>query len=386
MIKRAMGEKILYLSKKFPIVTVTGPRQSGKTTLIRNLFPKHKYISLEDPDTRLHAESDPKGFLVNAGSKFILDEVQRVPEIFSYLQAVADSSSNNGRIILSGSQSFLLYEKISQSLAGRAAMCCLLPFSIKELQDAQIKIKTPEVLIYKGFYPRLYKERIKPIDFYPGYIQTYVERDVRLLKNIGDLNGFIGFVKLCAGRAGQILNFSSLANDAGISVNTAKSWISVLEASYIIFLLHPYYKNFNKRIIKMPKLMFYDTGLLCSLLGISDHKQLTQFYMLGNLFENFIISEFLKNRYNKAMPHDMFYWRDNKGNEIDLVIEKNSKLIAIEIKHTSTFNTSYFKQLERFSGLSNAVSGSFVINGGNENYINGKYKFISWSKINELDI
>lgn len=265
MIPRILSTKILELAQKFPVLMVTGPRQSGKTTLLRNLFPDLYYASLENPETRLFALRDPKGFLLRYAGGGIIDEAQLVPDLFSYIQGIVDESGKAGQFILSGSQSFQLHNRISQSLAGRTAIFRLLPFSFHELMPEDRLLPSPEENILHGFFPRMFDKQIAPADFFPNYIQTYLERDVRTLQNIHDLNLFNRFLGLCAGRTGQLLDFTSLANDCGISVNTAKAWIAVLEASYILFLLQPYHVNFNKRIVKRPKLYFYDTGLCCSL-------------------------------------------------------------------------------------------------------------------------
>ena len=284
MIERTLTSKMIALARKFQVITLTGPRQSGKTTLVRAAFPALPYTSLEEPDIRQFALTDPRGFLSNYPNGAILDEIQNVPELFSYIQGIVDNNSEI-QFILTGSSNFLLMEKISQTLAGRTAVLHLLPFSLKELEPSTWHY---ENLIFKGQYPRIYDRTLAPTDFYPSYIQTYVERDVRLVTNIGNTNSFIQFTRLCAGRIGQLLNYSSLANDAGISPNTAKAWLSILESSYILYRLQPYHRNFNKRLVKSPKLYFYDTGLACSLLGIRDEDQVSLHYLKGSLFENLI--------------------------------------------------------------------------------------------------
>ena len=273
MIKRTLQTKLLELIKKYPIVTLTGPRQSGKSTLLQHSFPDYKYVSLEDPDMHLFATDDPRGFLATYPDKTIIDEAQRVPSLFSYIQTHTDKEGREGMYLLAGSHNFLLMESINQSLAGRTAVLKLLPFSHTEMKDSGILPRSVDEEIFKGSYPRLYDKDIAPSDYYPFYIQTYVERDVRLLKNIGDLSKFIRFIKLCAGRIGQLLNISSLANECGVAVSTISTWISVLEASYICYLLKPDHNNYAKRLVKTPKLYFYDTGLACSLLDIRMHEQ-----------------------------------------------------------------------------------------------------------------
>lgn len=381
MIKRVLEDKIKQLAEKFPVVSVTGPRQSGKTTLIKSIFPDWHYESLEDPDTRLFALSDPRKFL-NAGKKMIIDEIQRTPDLFSYIQSITDKENRNGQYIISGSQSFLLNQHISQSLAGRVAILNLMPLSFIELRQHGFIAGKYEKLLYKGFYPRLYDRNIEPVDFYPNYIQTYIERDVRLLQNIHDLTLFIRFLKLCAGRIGQLLNLNSLANDCGVSPNTAKSWISVLEASYIVFLLQPHFINFNKRLVKMPKLYFIDTGLASSLLEIQSENQLSTHYLRGVLFENFIISEFIKTRLNNGLRNNCYFWRDNKGIEIDCIIENGNLLTPIEIKSGTTFNQDFFRNLNWWNKLSgNSNENSFVIFGGYSSRDTKDGTLLSWRDI-----
>ncbi len=344
IIKRKLVPHLQEMLKKFPIVSLTGPRQSGKTTLLKEFFSDYKYFNLERIDLREIVLSDPVGFLKSSGEKIILDEIQNVPELFSYIQVVSDERGTNGQYILSGSQSFVLNEKISQSLAGRVSVNQLLPFDMTELPDNIDKNYLR--LIHTGFYPRIYKHNIIPGDFYPSYLQTYIERDIRTLKAVENLNTFTRFLSLCAGRTGQIINFTSLANDAGVSVNTVKSWLSLLETSYIIFLLRPYHNNLNKRIIKAPKLYFYDTGIVCSLLRISDEKALRNYSLYGALFENFIISEIAKQFFHSGKQPPLYYYKESNGKEIDCIIEKSSdQIIALEIKGGETFNKDYLKNL-----------------------------------------
>ena len=384
MIKRKISDRAKYLLSKFPILTITGPRQSGKTTLIKHLFKDFEYFSLENPDTRLLINDDPRGFLNNVKEGIVLDEVQKNPEFFSYIQTFSDENPDI-KIILSGSQNLELIQNITQSLAGRTAILKLLPFSIEEITSAGISINNYENAIFTGGYPRIFDKEINPSDFYSYYIQTYVERDVRQIKNITNVNLFLKFVKLCAGRTATLLNMNSLANDTGISVNTAKSWLSVLEASYIIFRLPPFYENYNKRVVKMPKLYFYDTGLVCSLLGLENQNQLSTYYKKGDLFENLIINELLKNRFNRGKGNNLFFWRTGKGNEIDCVFEKNGQINALEIKSSATYKSEYFKNLKYWNKISkNEERFSHLIYTGE---ITQKTKFgnlISWKNINNL--
>jgi len=384
MIQREIKDKLLLLSGKYPVVSLTGPRQSGKTTLLKESFPEYIYTSLEEPDTRVFAESDPRRFLAS-GPKMIIDEVQRIPELFSYIQTITDQTGQVGQFIISGSQSFLLNERISQSLAGRVAILHLMPFSYSELSAHGLNVESYEELIYNGFYPRLYDKEIEPQDFYPNYIQTYIERDVRLLQNVQNLNLFIRFMKLCAGRTGQLLNLSSLANDTGVSVNTAKSWISVLEASFVIFLLQPHFKNFNKRLVKMPKLYFYDTGLASSLLEISSVNQISTHFLSGALFENLIISELLKRRLHQGKRNNLFFWRDHKGTEIDVIIDHGSSLVPIEIKSSRTFSRSFFTSLNYWRKLSGSEDKNcYVVYGGDDRRETKDGMLIGWKELNHI--
>ena len=380
MIYREIEQKLFSLLEKYPAINITGPRQSGKTTLVKNAVNDYNYFSLENIDVRTYAEEDPRGFLNSAGKRFILDEAQYVPVLFSYLQEILDNSSENGKVILLGSQSFLMNTHITQSLAGRVANLKLLPLSYSELKTANFNNQNINNVLLKGGYPRLYKENIEPPDFFPHYIETYLERDVRQLKNIGNLNAFIRFIKLCAGRTGNVLNISSLANDADISVNTAKSWLSVLEASYILFFVQSYTPNINRRLIKSPKLYFYDTGLVCALLNIEEENQIENFYMRGNLFENFVFSELVKNRYNKGLPADFYYLRDSKGIEIDCVIEKPDKHTFIEIKLSETLLPAHLKNIKlmqkEFSNTEN-----FLIYSGNTQPVFHNTQCIHWQNI-----
>lgn len=382
MIKRIISEKLKKLALKFPVVSVIGPRQSGKTTLVKSVFPKSNYISLEDPDTREFASKDPRGFLATYNKSVIIDEAQRVPELFSYIQTIVDKKKTAGQFILTGSQNILLHHHISQTLAGRVAILKLLPFSLQELEKSVYKLKQSEEYIIKGFYPRIYDKKIAPADWYPNYIQTYVERDLRLIKNISDLMTFQKFLKMCAGRIGQILNLSSLGNDCGITHNTAKDWISILESSYIIFLLKPYHKNFNKRLMKMPKLYFYDTGLACSLLGIQNKAQLNTHYLKGSLFESFILSEMFKNAFNKGIEPNYYYWRDKVGHEIDCIAEKADKTLQIEIKSGKTIADDYFAGLKYWAKLTKkGGKDSYLIYNGDENQKRTFANVVSWKNI-----
>lgn len=380
MIERILKDELLRLVSKFPVVSLTGPRQSGKTTLLRSAFSGYRYETLEDPDTMIFAQEDPRSFL-SGSEPMIIDEIQRVPALFSYIQTISDQKRENGQFIISGSQSFLLNERISQSLAGRVAILHLLPFSYEEIENNGSHFQNFHELVFKGFYPRLYDHEISPLDFYPNYIQTYVERDVRLLQNIQDLSQFVRFLKLCAGRTGQLLNLSSLANDVGVSVNTAKAWVSVLEASYVIFLLRPHHVNFNKRIVKMPKLYFYDTGLACSLLDLQSAEQLKSHYLLGGLFETFVLSELIKYRLHRGLRNNCYFWRDHKGKEIDCLMDHGSHLTPVEIKAAGTYTPNYFDNIDYWNKLSgNTPENSFVVYGGDKSYPTKHGQLVSWKE------
>jgi predicted AAA+ superfamily ATPase len=363
MIKRAAAEKIKKLAGSFKAVAVTGPRQSGKTTLVKELFKHKPYVSLENPDLRRFAIEDPRGFLDQFDNGAILDEVQRTPEIFSYLQEILDNDKTPGQFILTGSNNFLLQQNIAQSLAGRVAFMNLLPFSISELYLKQIPAENS--IIYTGLYPPVHDLKIPPEDWYPNYIRTYVDRDVRQIKNITDLIVFERFIRLLAGRTGQELNLSSLAVETGVDTKTIQSWIGVLESSFIIFLLKPHYRNFNKTITKRPKLYFYDTGLVCSLLGINKEEQLATHPLRGSLFECLVITELVKQRTNAGVPVNLYYWRDKTGHEIDVIIDNTESLVPIEIKAGKTINSEFFKNLLYWNNLS-GMEQAYVIYTGNE--------------------
>jgi len=383
MISRNMKDKLLQLATKFPVVTINGPRQSGKSTLAKTAFPEKKYVSLEDIDNRLFAQNDPRGFL-KSYSNAVIDEAQKVPDLFSYIQTAVDEDDTPGKYILTGSNNFLLFEKITQSLAGRTAILKLLPLSFNETGENNSEIQVND-LIFRGMYPRILKENIDPLDFYPGYIHTYIERDVRLIQNVHDLGLFQLFLKMCAGRNGQLLNLSSLANECGISQTTVKNWLSILEQSYIIFLLRPHHRNFNKRLVKTPKLYFYDTGLASFLLGIQSAEQLITHYAKGALFESFLISEIIKNRYNAGREHNCYFWRDKNGHEIDCLIDKGTELSTIEIKSGMTVNSDWYKNLKYFSSISkDIVTENSIIYGGNDTQERTDGKIVSWRDLHEF--
>ena len=367
MIHRTLQSSLERLATKYPVITLTGPRQSGKSTLLKHAFPDYKYISLEDLDMREFATTDPRGFLNTFSSHVILDEAQRVSSLFSYIQTHVDNTDESGMFILAGSHNFLLMESVNQSLAGRTAILKLLPFSRNEMKDGAVLPASINEQIYYGAYPRLYDKDLAPDEFYPYYVQTYVERDVRQLKNIGDLSRFTRFIKLCAGRIGQLLNLSSLAVECGVSVPTISSWLSVLEASYICYLLRPDWNNFAKRLVKNPKLYFYDTGLACSLLDIKSPEQLDLHFSRGALFENMVINEFIKKAWNQGQETDLRFWRDSQGNEVDLLVYDAGQPSAYEIRSGETFHPDFFKGLTKWGTISGTDASHLnVIYGGQQ--------------------
>jgi len=351
MIKRQISNRVETLSNQFPVVSITGPRQSGKTTLTRACFPEHQYVNLENLDILRSAEEDPRSFLqMGSGKKMVIDEIQRFPDLFSYIMVEVDEQKIPGQFVVTGSQQFALNERITQSLAGRSANLTLLPFSIVELSAADIFLDHYEWML-KGFYPRIYDMGIASVEYYREYVFTYVERDLRQITNIGDLGAFQRFMQLLAGRVGQIVNLTSLGSDVGVSYKTVQSWISVLEASYIVYRLPPYFENFGKRIIKNPKIYFYDTGLLSYLLGVNSVTELNRHFAVGNIFENFIISEVQKAIFNHRSINRIYFWRDSNGNEVDLIIDQGVTKRAIEVKLGSTYASEMIKGLKFWQNL-----------------------------------
>ena len=386
MIARTLATKLRQAAKQFPVVTLTGPRQSGKTTLVKAIFQDYRYVSLELPDQRNFALEDPHGFLGQFDGPVILDEVQRAPDLFSYIQVLVDEHRDwTGRFILTGSQNFLLLQSISQSLAGRCAVLHLLPFSLAELMGRKplslnalgkslpSKPKPPSVglmeTLYTGFYPRIHDKRLSPRDWLAGYYQTYLERDVRNVLNVGDIETFGRFARLCAGRCGQLLNLSGLASDCGVSHTTARRWLSVLEASFIVMLLRPYHRNFGKRLIKSPKLYFIDIGLLCYLLQIHSPKELLHRAERGAIFESFVVSELYKNFTHRGEQPRLYFWRDTGAHEVDVLVELGTELMPVEIKSGQTVASDFLDNLVCWRKLTGEEKGpSALIYGGDRGF------------------
>lgn len=389
MIKRHITNQINRLRKGFPVLAITGPRQSGKTTLLKQMFPKYEYFNLENPETLFMIENDPAGFINSQQNKIIIDEVQRVPQLLSYIQSIVDEKKVMGNFIVSGSENLLLSEKINQSLAGRAAYVELLPLSNQELMSAKLLKPSVHKQIFTGSYPAIYDRKINPIDYYNQYIATYVERDLKQISSISNLSLFRKFLALLAGRIGQLINLSSLANDIGVAVNTIENWISILEVSYLVIRLQPHHQNLGKRHIKSPKIYFTDTGLACRLLGISSPTELQNHFLVGGLFENLVIMEIKKYLSNHINSAQLYFFRDSNGNEVDLIIDKGTKLIPIEIKAGATFSQSYLKGVEYWQNLVDSVKkttkqSGFIVYSGKQAHAGKYYSLLQWDKLNSL--
>ena len=368
MIERTLEKKLKELAKQYPVLTLTGPRQSGKTTICKLCFPHHQYVNLENLDTRQYANEDPRGFLAQFQSGVILDEVQRTPDLPSYIQGIVDEEQKPGRFILTGSQQFEVTNTINQSLAGRTAVLKLLPFSYEEIYQNK-KVEIAE-LLYTGFYPRIHDKHLHPSEALDFYLHTYIERDLRSLLQVKDLTSFELFLRICASNIGQTLNYSSIGNEVGIDQKTVKTWLSILEASFIIFLVRPHFQNFRKRLVKSPKLFFHDVGLAAFLLGIKTAEQINLNPLKGFLFENFVIAEFLKNCFHHAQGNNLYFFRDHTGNEVDLVLDEGTELIPIEIKSGKTLHEKFLKGIRFYKKLSGKkTKKSFLIYGGSENFV-----------------
>jgi hypothetical protein len=368
MIKRDITTELIEAAGEYPVVTIFGPRQSGKTTLVQMTFPEKMYYSLEDPDVRMAAETDPRGFLAGLPEGGVLDEIQRLPELLSYLQGIVDREKKAGMFILTGSHQPELHQSVTQSLAGRTAVLTLLPFSLSELKNYK-KNWEPFEMIVKGAYPRLHEKNLKPTRFFNGYMQTYIERDVRALINLKDLRSFQQFFSLLAGRIGQIVNYTSLSNDVGVSATTIKNWISVLKASFVVFELPPFFENIRKRVVKSPKIYFNDVGLAAYLLGIETSEQVSRDPLRGGLYENLFVLEILKHRLNYGKRPELYFYRDTHGNEVDLIIKAARNLIPFEIKSAVTFTPDFLKGIEHFRKIAgDRCSKGYVLYNGHEQY------------------
>jgi uncharacterized protein len=384
MINRLLGPIILEMAKKMPIISITGPRQSGKTTLSKACFPDYDYVNLESPETRLAAAEDPKAFLKSHKKGLIIDEAQRLPELFSYLQVISDESGRLGEYILTGSQHFLLMDNIAQSLAGRVFVSHLLPLSLQELRNAELMPSNPNDAILKGFYPRLYDKNIEPTFFYPSYNQTYLERDIAGLVSRGNINAFRKFMEILAGRTGQLINFSSISIEVGVDYKTIQAWCSILETGFMIFFLRPFHENFSKRLVKSPKLYFYDTGLVCSLLGIRTADDVAKHWAKGALFENMIIADIVKNFSNLGQRPPVYFWRDNKGLELDVIIEKSASMKAIEIKSGSTIQPDYFSNIEKLEAIATRPMDKFLVYGGQSDSMRKNTMILPWFETEKI--
>lgn len=384
LIDRDIKHELNMLIREYPIVTILGPRQAGKTTLAKTALSDYVYSNLENPETREIAQNDPKAYLAQFSDKVIIDEIQRVPDLLSYIQVEVDAKSSNGRFVLTGSHQLNLREAISQSLAGRTAILNLLPFSINELHNCGIGFDRFEDYCFTGFMPRIYEQEQRPTTAYANYYQTYVEWDVRQLIQLKDVSLFEKMLKLMAGRAGQVFDYSSLANDVGVDAKTIRHWISILEASFILFKLPPYFENFGKRIIKSPKYYFTDVGLLCYLLGIREPEQITRDPLVGQIFENLVVIDYLKNRYNKGQMADLYYFRDSNGNEVDLLAQSGRALQAIEIKSAATFKMEQIKGIRRFKNLTEQVNSSYLIYSGKAHALSDATQAIHYKAISSI--
>lgn len=384
MVDRAASDKLKQLARKFPVVGLLGPRQSGKTTLAKKLFPKKPYVSFENQDMVQLATRDPRNFLAAYKNGAVFDEIQRVPELLSYLQEMVDNHSKKaGLFVVTGSQNLLLLETVSQTLAGRIAFIYLLPFSLSELAATPFSKQSLESYLLKGGYPRLYQQRIAATDYYPNYLLTYVERDVRQIKSISNLGLFQRFLKVCATRVGQQINYSGIGNDCGVDQKTVLSWLGILEAGFVAFRLQPFYNNLGKRLLKMPKLYFYDTGLCCSLLEIENEKQLANHPLRGALFENLMVVELLKGRLNRGLRSNLFYWKDRTGNEIDVLLDQSAGTVPVEIKLSATFHPDFLKGIRYWQKLNPKVKSNYLVFTGQDAALE-KTKILNWRSLDEI--
>jgi uncharacterized protein len=383
MVIRQLKKVIINTMQYYPVLSLNGPRQSGKSTLVKKVFPKLPYVNLENPAEREFAKTDTLGFLQQFTKGAVIDEAQYVPELFSYIQVLTDENTNL-KFVLTGSQNFVMHQKIAQSLTGRVGINTLLPFSVPELKKAKIMPVTLNELLFNGGYPRLYDKNIPANTYYANYVNTYIERDIQALINTSNLSQFIKFVSLCAGRAGQILNMVSLANDVGVSSVTINNWLAMLQRSYVIYLLQPYYDNFNKRFIKNPKLYFYDTGLLCYLLGLQKANDITKHFAKGAIFENYVFVEILKQHYNTGIRPQVYYMQTSNQKEIDFVLQRGTLLTAIEVKSSATPDISMFKNLSLLDELNGADNKKVVIYAGEKDAVRKQGLLLGWNSLEKL--
>ncbi len=384
MIKRNIENELHQLLKEYPIVTILGPRQAGKTTLAKMALKKYVYCNLELPENREFAETDPKAFLKQFKPFVILDEIQRVPHLLSYIQVRVDENQVNGEFVLTGSHQLELNEAITQSLAGRTAILKLFPLTISELHNEGIAFNSFEEYAYQGFLPGIYDRHQRPEQAYSNYYQTYVERDVRLLINLKNSALFEKFMKLLAGRVGQLFDYSALANDVGVDAKTIRNWLSILEASYIIVKLPPYYENFGKRVVKSPKYYYVDIGLLVFLLGIEKPEQITRDPLVGNIFENLVVLECLKARFNQGKMANLYFYRDSNGFEVDLVLQQGRELVGIEIKSNSTYSAKQFRNLDKLKQISNKLNFSWLVYNGEAITFSDHKKAIAFDQTDQI--
>lgn len=384
MIPREAEATLRRLAEGYPVLAITGPRQSGKTTLARAVFASHAYVSLENPEQREFAQTDPRGFLARRAEGVVIDEAQRCPDLFAWLQGVVDEEPRPGRIVLTGSSQFGLLSGITQSLAGRVALLSLLPFTSAELSGAGLLPAALDEVLFTGSYPAIFDRRLEPGGWYGNYVQTYLERDVRQLIDVRDLSQFQRFLRLCAGRTGQLLNLSALGDEAGVSHNTARDWISVLEASYVVHRLPPYHRNFNKRLVKTPKLYFLDSGLAAWLLGIETPAQLATHPLRGALFETWVVSELLKRRLNTGRPSNLSFWRDRSGHEVDVVLEAGGEPVPLEIKSGATITRDALRGLDQWRQITGLAGDACLVYGGGETQTRGDVRIVPWTELAEV--
>ncbi len=384
MIKREIEGELRILAREYPVITILGPRQAGKTTLARMVFPEAAYSNLEIPEVRERAQEDPKAYLAQFPDAVILDEIQRVPDLLSYIQGIVDEEERCGRFILTGSHQLRVREAVSQSLAGRTAILNLLPLSISELLAGGFDAGGFAEMAFRGFLPRVCTRSLRPTAAYSNYYQTYVERDVRQLIHLKDVTLFEKLLKLMAGRTGQLVDYASLANDVGVDSKTIQNWLSILEVSFVLFKLPAYFENFGKRVIKAPKYYFTEVGLLCFLLGIRKADQISRDPLVGSIFENLVVIECLKSRYNQGQLSDLYYFRDSNGNEVDVLAQRGRSLDAIEIKSASTFSMAHLKGLRRLKEMTSAVDHSYLVYNGDSHSLSDQMDALHYTAVKQI--